>query len=189
MAAVSSTHRPPPPSSAPRPPSPGDSARTESTSNLLAQSVAPSVDHQEAADPAPNDTYPSRNTAQMAQGGYYDPQAHHDFTREEELQMADTLQHGLQHNIAAHTDAAGSLNNGQPHSHMPGLVPAGALPQGMAPPPQTPHQASIGGAPVQRPSIDSATDTNYTGDNRPRKRSKVSRACDECRRKKVGDSK
>ena len=55
----------------------------------------------------------------------------------------------------------------------------------MAPPPQTPNSQSFS-APVPHSSIDESADltqTPQTGDKR--KRSKVSRACDECRRKKV----
>lgn len=55
----------------------------------------------------------------------------------------------------------------------------------MAPPPQTPNSQSFS-APVPHSSLDESADltqTPHTGDKR--KRSKVSRACDECRRKKV----
>ncbi|KIV91970.1 hypothetical protein PV10_06455 [Exophiala mesophila] len=55
----------------------------------------------------------------------------------------------------------------------------------MAPPPQTPNSQSFS-APVPHSSIDESADltqTPQTGDKR--KRSKVSRACDECRRKKI----
>lgn len=49
-------------------------------------------------------------------------------------------------------------------------------------PPQTPNAQAFG-ATASRSNIDDPSDTPMTGDKR--KRSKVSRACDECRRKKV----
>jgi len=59
----------------------------------------------------------------------------------------------------------------------------GSSAAGMAPP-QTPHQQSFA-SPGHRASTDDVAEGTAVGESAKRKRSKVSRACDECRRKKV----
>ena len=80
-----------------------------------------------------------------------------------------------------HTD----LSNG----HAPGrpLQPATASAQGMAPPALSQNQQApaVPFTPNQQVGMDPNHDLSYGDDSARRKRSKVSRACDECRRKKV----
>jgi hypothetical protein len=101
---------------------------------------------------------------------------------DQDMNMPDTYQSvpqnltGQLQDTAANAPQNGNVNDMTVNTN-------GATPAGMAPP-QTPHQTTFSPA-EGAPPIDETPDAGDAGTN-PRKRSKVSRACDECRRKKVG---
>jgi hypothetical protein len=148
--------------------------------------MATSANLNEAPDIGPNHNYPSPTTSQVPQGSYYGAQPQDRFEAEDDIQMANALSHGMQHDVGAQLVHAAGLSNGQGHIHDQDLTasPSEAQQSGMAPPPQTPMQQ-------QGPQhIDASNDRDQATGGEPsrRKRSKVSRACDSCRRKKVGST-
>lgn len=147
--------------------------------------MAAGMDHRDAPDLGPSHNYPSPNEAHGAQGTYYDQPGQRGFDDDEDLHMANTLSHDMHHNLGAQLTNAAAMSNGHGHTQDMAIDPSGVGAPGMAPPPQTPTQPSLGGPPTQQPSTDITQEIGPTPDSTRRKRSKVSRACDECRRKKV----
>ena len=140
----------------------------------------------------PTHEYPSPTDAHGHQTTFYDPRSSRPFEEVEDLQMPDSLSHGMQHDLGAQLESAAAMSNGHDRvmGHGPGpdmnLSPAGPPAPGMAPPPQTIGQPPpLSGPPMQQPGIDGSQEMGSTPQESSRKRSKVSRACDECRRKKV----
>lgn len=118
------------------------------------------------------------------------PPAHYQFhatseypSLDQDMNMSDTYGQSVQQNIAGQLQdaTANAPRNGDVNEIS--VNTNGATSAGMAPP-QTPHQSSFspGGGDT---NVDETPDAGEAHMN-PRKRSKVSRACDECRRKKVG---
>ena len=156
----------PPPFGAPATPSTSSLYNFQRTSRSLRLGDHTTMD--------PNSGAPFPGAAQVTQSQYPDID-NDDFNMHDHYPTA-----ALQGNIADElVDAVGDPSvDGQ--LEMSNHTKFDHNPPGMAPP-QTPHQQAFPpAAPPQ--SID---DTQHMGDGSKRKRSKVSRACDECRRKKV----
>ena len=135
----------------------------------------------------PSHNYPSPGEAHASHAPYYDH--HHSqrpFEDDEDMQMANSLSQGMQHNMGAQLASAAVMSNGHGHDPEMAISPSGVGAAGMAPPPQTPTQPPLGGPSTQPGGPDNIPDQGIATDSTRRKRSKVSRACDECRRKKVG---
>jgi len=125
--------------------------------------------------PNPNAPYKFDSAPQMPQSQYPD--------FETELTMAtDSYPSALQGTMNGHIQTAASpLPHVNTHVNIPVHAPGTNAP-GMAPP-QAPHHQDYSPSAAPRPSVDDSAPA--TSDTPKRKRSKVSRACDECRRKKV----
>ena len=94
---------------------------------------------------------------------------------QEDQNLANTLSHDMNGHMSAMSP---QISNGQPHNF--GVGAQSGLPQ-------TPHQPPVGPSmTAQHSGADPNQDLSYGVGTDRRKRSKVSRACDECRRKKVG---
>lgn len=144
------------------------------------------VNHQEASMSGPSHEYPSPNEAHELQGtgAYYNHRSQRAFDDNEDMQMATSLSHDMQHNLGAQMSSAAAISNGHGHAQEMVTSPSVLGAPGMAPP-QTPTQPSHMGQPVQQGGAEGTQESGPTADSTRRKRSKVSRACDECRRKKV----
>jgi hypothetical protein len=133
---------------------------------------------------APNPSFPANAGQPHYPPPHYGFNAPSDYpSLDPDMNMPDTYQSVPQ-------TLAGQLQDAAANAPQNGNVPDmtvntnGATPAGMAPPPQTPHQTTF--SPTEgAPPIEETADTGDASTN-PRKRSKVSRACDECRRKKAG---
>lgn len=125
----------------------------------------------------PGPSYPSPNGAQMAQGTmpYYGNRQ----------MTADEL---LSAELSRETSGPGlgdGSNNGVHHSQGMVMGSSNAGDMGRAPnDEQHQHQHMLQFPPSQQVGVDPNHDLSY-GEQSARKRSKISRACDECRRKKV----
>jgi hypothetical protein len=170
--------------SAPHPRLLGLSVLGRSSSNSSRRKMATGVNHQQGPLEGPSHNYPSPGEAHSSHGAYYDHPAQRTFEDEEDMHMANTLSQGMQHNIGAQLVNAAGLSNGHGHDQEMRISPPGVGAPGMAPPPQTPTQAAHVGPPAQQSGAEGIQDQG-AADSTRRKRSKVSRACDECRRKKV----
>ena len=125
----------------------------------------------------PNTSYPSPNATQMGEGlhPFYHPTPHHMASSaehhmpsaEEQLQMSAHLSREVPPNMT------GNIVDGQAIAQRNHNIHAQNMRQG---PMGSPQQIAQSG-------LNSNHDPNLT--ESPKKRSKVSRACDECRRKKV----
>ena len=149
--------------------------------------MATGVNHQQGPLEGPSHNYPSPGEAHSSHGAYYDHPAQRPFEDDEDMHMANTLSQGMQHNMGAQLVNAAGMSNGHGHDQEMAISPPGVGAPGMAPPPQTPTQAAHVGPPVQQQSGAENIQDQGTTDSTRRKRSKVSRACDECRRKKVAN--
>ena len=112
-------------------------------------------------------SYPSPTAAQMGDG------AHPFYTSQQQQQTlpsADELQLSAQLSRNVAPNMAGTISDGQE----------------MVPPSQPAHdmRQQVSAEEMAQSGLDPNHDPSF-GDPTPRKRSKVSRACDECRRKKV----
>ena len=163
----------------------GPSVPRRSSSNSSRRKMATGVNHQQGPLECPSHDYPSPGEAHGSHGAYYDHPSQRTFEDEEDMQMANTLSQGMQHNIGAQLANAAAMSNGHGHDQAMVISPSGVGAPGMAPPPQTPTQASVGGPHAQQSGAENIQDQGAATDSTRRKRSKVSRACDECRRKKV----
>ncbi|KAJ5671833.1 hypothetical protein N7507_000960 [Penicillium longicatenatum] len=131
----------------------------------------------EQSDMAPANSYPSPNGAQMAQGAmpYY---SNRQLTTDELLSaelsreasgpgMGDGSNNGVHHGQGMVLGSSNAGDLGRPSSED-----------------QHQHQHMLQFTPGQQVGVDPNHDLSY-GEQSARKRSKISRACDECRRKKV----
>jgi hypothetical protein len=148
--------------------------------------MATGVNHQQGPLEGPSHNYPSPGEAHSSHGAYYDHPAQRPF-EDEDMHMANTLSQGMQHNMGAQLVNAAGMSNGHGHDQEMAISPPGVGAPGMAPPPQTPTQPAHVGPPIQQQSGAENIQDQGTTDSTRRKRSKVSRACDECRRKKVAN--
>lgn len=162
----------------------GDSGPSQNVQICSGSGSAAKMDHSAPSDLHPSPSYPSPNAAQMGQGVYYATQAQRGhISDEEEMQLSAELSRQMG------ADLPGPTSRDMSNGHAPGrpLQPATASSQGMAPPAlsQSQHSPAIPFTPNQQVGMDPNHDLSYGDDSARRKRSKVSRACDECRRKKV----
>jgi hypothetical protein len=136
------------------------------------------MNSREHSDLPPTNSYPSPNAAQINQGAmsYYNRQLTTDELLSAELSreaaggnLTDNTGNGLQHGQSV---ALGSANSG------PGDI-------GRVPSSDQQHSSILPFTPNQQVGVDPNHDLSYGDQSARRKRSKVSRACDECRRKKV----
>jgi hypothetical protein len=172
-------------SSTPHLPPVGVSVPPRSSSDPSRQKMATGVNHQQGPLEGPSHNYPSPGEAHTSHGAYYDHSSQRAFEDDEDMHMANTLSQGMQHNIGAQLANAAAMSNGHGHDQEMAISPSGVGAPGMAPPPQTPTQPPLGGPSAQQGGIENIQDQGVATDSTRRKRSKVSRACDECRRKKV----
>ncbi|GAQ42157.1 glucose-responsive transcription factor [Aspergillus tubingensis] len=131
------------------------------------------------ADMPPAPSYPSPNAAQMSQGAmqYYNRQLTADELLSAELSretsgpgLADGSSNGVHHgqSMVLGSSNPGGADMGRPSS-----------------PDQHQQQHMLQFTPSQQVGVDPNHDLSYGDQSARRKRSKISRACDECRRKKV----
>lgn len=132
----------------------------------------------ETSEVTPAPSYPSPNAAQMGQGTmqYYNRQL-----------TADELLSAELSREAAGGNLPDGANNGLSHGQHMVLGPsnAGAGEMGRASPADQQHGNAFPFSPNQQVPVDPNNELNYEDQRARRKRTKVSRACDECRRKKV----
>ncbi|KAJ5495822.1 hypothetical protein N7539_000938 [Penicillium diatomitis] len=133
----------------------------------------------EQSDMPPGPSYPSPNGAQMAQGTmpYYGNR---------QLTTDELLSAELSRETSGPGIGDGS-NNGVHHNQAMVMGSSNAGDMGRAPTDdqhQHQHQHMLQFPPSQQVGVDPNHDLSY-GEQSARKRSKISRACDECRRKKV----
>ena len=134
-------------------------------------------------DLGPNAPFAPHVQSQYPSTQLYQPQSEYPALDHQDLNMADQYPQPVQQNISQQFQDPAPVappRNGNTQGMAPTSAPDGMT--GMAPP-QTPQQPPFSpGGP--RPSIDEASEAAEASGMK-RKRSKVSRACDECRRKKV----
>ncbi|KAK2761742.1 Glucose-responsive transcription factor [Arachnomyces sp. PD_36] len=163
----------------------GDSLQQQNHHHAVPEGGSPAMNSREHSDMPPGPSYPSPNSAQMNQGGlpYY--------TNQRQL-TADELH--LSAELSRETSAQNmndGTNNGLPHGQpmvLGSSNPAG--PPDMGRPQSAEHQQGgqqqiLQFTPNQQVGVDPNHDLSYGDQSARRKRSKVSRACDECRRKKI----
>ncbi|OOF99068.1 hypothetical protein ASPCADRAFT_204731 [Aspergillus carbonarius ITEM 5010] len=137
------------------------------------------MNSREHADMPPAPSYPSPNAAQMGQGAmqYYNRQLTADELLSAELSretsgpgLADGSSNGVHHgqSMVLGSSNPGGADMGRPSS-----------------PDQHQQQHMLQFTPSQQVGVDPNHDLSYGDQSARRKRSKISRACDECRRKKV----
>ncbi|KAJ5347269.1 hypothetical protein MYU51_004325 [Penicillium brevicompactum] len=134
------------------------------------------MNSREQSDMPPAPSYPSPNGAQMAQGAmpYY---SNRQMTTDELLSAELSRE--------ASNPGLGESNNGVHHGQPMVLGSNNAGDMGRtSSDDQHQHQHMLQFPPSQQVGVDPNHDLSY-GEQSARKRSKISRACDECRRKKV----
>ncbi len=171
-------------SSSPPPHFPSASSALQ-TRNLVHETVArpplalESVSNMNPQAPSPLRAYPEAipNDAQMSSGPAYfnAPRSQQPSLSQEDQNLANSLSHDMDGHVSV---LSPQITNG--HAQNFGMGSQSGLPQT---PQQPPIGASIAG---QHPGADPNQDLSYGAGSDRTKRSKVSRACDECRRKKVG---
>lgn len=163
----------------------GDSLQQQTHRQSVPEGDSAAMNSREHPDMPPAPSYPSPNSAQINQGGlpYY--------TNQRQL-TADELR--LSAELSRETSAQNlndGAHNGMPHGQA--MVLGSSNPGGpsdMARPSSSDqhHQGQqqiIQFTPNQQVGVDPNHDLSYGDQSARRKRTKVSRACDECRRKKV----
>jgi hypothetical protein len=134
------------------------------------------MNSREQSDMPPAPSYPSPNGAQMAQGvpSYY---GNRQMTTDELLSAELSRD--------ASGPGMGESNNNVHHGQSMVLGSSNAADMGRtSSEDQHQHQHMLQFPPSQQVGVDPNHDLSY-GEQSARKRSKISRACDECRRKKV----
>lgn len=133
------------------------------------------MNSRDQSDMASAPSYPSPNGAQMAQGAMYYSNRPMDELLTAELSrdasnsgMGDGSGNGVHHSQGMVLGSSGAGDLGRPSSEDHG------------------HQHMLQFTASQQVGVDPNHDLSY-GEQSARKRSKISRACDECRRKKVSD--
>jgi hypothetical protein len=120
-------------------------------------------------DAPPMQSYPSPTAVAADSGGpFYNSQQQQRLPNPDELQLAAQLSRGLAPMIDTRNGSAGDGRDAA--AQVVNEVNHYAQQQDQA----------------QAAQMDGPMDQSFDGSMAPRKRSKVSRACDECRRKKVG---
>jgi hypothetical protein len=160
----------------------GSSAITNPPSTHSEQKMANIVDLPDDSDIAPTHHFVQTQSAHYPQANYPFPRGNGNFAAEQDIQMAQELSHDMQQGVgeAGPTSVPRNDAHGQTQAMDMSTTPMGP---GMGPPH---NRQSFSGNPQS--AVEGTPDQNMTGDGK-RKRSKVSRACDECRRKKVQSDK
>lgn len=141
------------------------------------------MDLGEQSEMNPNPSFRGENQSQFPPQYSYS-QGPAAFSIDQDINMgADSFAATVQAHANASLDPSPGNSGSAQSAQSINTSPVGINAPGMAPPPQNAHHPySPSGA---RPSIDDGQDGGLSGGDPKRKRSKVSRACDECRRKKV----
>lgn len=139
--------------------------------------MAGTVEFSEEPDLAPSRNYSPDPAPQYPQPSYAFSRGSSNYGVDHDMSMVETYTRGLSGNMSAMAQSS----NGHAQSRVLNVTPPNP---GMAPP-RTPQHQSFPSPPGQRGSLDGSQDMIIMHDGTRRKRSKVSRACDECRRKKV----
>jgi hypothetical protein len=129
----------------------------------------------------PATSYPSPNAAQMAQGSMPYYATNRQLTADELLSAElsrETSGPGL------NDGSSNGVHHGQ--SMVMGSSNPGGADMGRPSSPDQHQQHMLQFTPSQQVGVDPNHDLSYGDQSARRKRSKISRACDECRRKKVG---
>jgi hypothetical protein len=163
----------------------GDPLQQQTHRQSVPEGDSVAMNSREHTDMPPGPSYPSPNAAQINQGAlpYY--------TNQRQL-TADELH--LSAELSRETSAQNmndGTNNGMPHGQP--MVLGSSNPTGppdMGRPPSSDQhpqsqQQILQFTPNQQVGVDPNHDLSYGDQSARRKRTKVSRACDECRRKKV----
>lgn len=141
------------------------------------------MESRDQSEVVPNQTYHADNQPHFAHSQYPYPPASATFSIDQEMTM-DRFSAGVQES-ANNSISEPTTSGADPSNAVPALTTAIGLPTpGMAPPQAGGSQSYSPTGP--RESMDDGIDGAAVGGDPKRKRSKVSRACDECRRKKVG---
>lgn len=158
------------------PPSRINSANTNLPSTQSEQKMANIIDPLDESEMTPAHQFVPNQAAHYQQ--YPFPRGNSNFAADQDIQMAQELSHNIQQGVADGTPTSAPTldSHGQNHATDMSQTPVGP---GMGPPH---NRQSFSG--VQVSATEGTSDQSMTGDGK-RKRSKVSRACDECRRKKV----
>lgn len=127
---------------------------------------------------APRTNYSPDPAAQYPQPSYAFSRGSSNYSVDPDMSMVETYTRSLSGNM----NAVAQSSNGHTQARDLNVTP----PNPAMAPPRTPQHQSFPSPPGQRPSLDGSQDMIIIHDGTRRKRSKVSRACDECRRKKVG---
>lgn len=128
------------------------------------------------SDMPPAPSYPSPNAAQMGQGMQY--YSNRQLT-EDELLSAELSRDAS--NSALHHDSSNGVHQGQSM-----VLGSGGADMGRPTSADQHHgDHMLPFTPNQQVGVDPNHDLSYGDQSARRKRSKISRACDECRRKKV----
>jgi hypothetical protein len=140
------------------------------------------VDLPDDSDIAPTHHFVQTQPAHYPQVNYPFPRGNGNFAAEQDIQMAQELSHDMRQGVGETGSTSTPRNDahGQTQAMDMSTTPVGP---GMGPPH---NRQSFSGNPQS--AVEGTPDQNMTSDGK-RKRSKVSRACDECRRKKVQSDK
>lgn len=164
----------------PHPPS-GDPLHPPHKPTTVPDGHPTNMNSREHSEMPPAPSYPSPNAAQMGQGTmqYY---SNRQLTADE-LLSAELSRETSGANLA--DGSSNGLHHGQ--SMVLGSNP-GASEMARTTSPEQQHNHMLQFTPNQQVGVDPNHDLSYGDQSARRKRSKVSRACDECRRKKVQHS-
>ena len=146
------------------------------------QDAARSLGRGDQAPMGPNPAYPQSSGPQYPPSNFQYPASDYP-SLDTDMNMNDPFSH-TQSITSQLQEAVGGAPQRNGDVNAISVDTNGSVTAGMGPP-QTPHQGGF--SPTgQRASIDETPDSATTAeDANKRRRSKVSRACDECRRKKV----
>lgn len=155
-----------------------NSATTILPSTHSNQKMANIIDPLDDSEIAPAHQFIPDQPAHYQPNQYSFPRGNGNFAADRDIQMAQELSHNIQQGAVDGTPTSASRNDshGQNHTMDMSQTPVGP---GMGPPH---NRQSFSGGPGS--AVEATPDQSIMGDGK-RKRSKVSRACDECRRKKV----
>ena len=158
----------------------GSSASINNSSTQSEQKMSNNIELPDDSEIAPTHHFVEATPAHYQQGAYF-ARGNGNFQADQDIHMAQELSHNMQQSVGADAPTSApridsqSQNNPMDMSQTP-------IGPGMGPPHS--RESFSGG---QQSAVEGTPDQNMTGDGK-RKRSKVSRACDECRRKKVSSA-
>lgn len=167
----------------------GASANTNCRRAPMQRFFQQAMEAAEEAGVAPTQEYTADNNAQYVQNSYGYPPPSSTFAIDQSLQMPESVEEYSVDNVADHGQRQENGTSPLPeqngtdsvtNSHVNPTPTSTALPV-------TPAQAQTSFNPsTKRKSLDDTHEIPAVGESQSgRKRSKVSRACDQCRRKKV----